>query len=36
MPFRLEAETLQHALARLEEWDPDAAVDARASLSWLG
>jgi hypothetical protein len=36
MPIRLEAETAHHALARLEEWDRDAAVDARASLSWLG
>ena len=36
MPIRLEAETLRHALARLGEWDEDAAVDARASLSWLG
>jgi hypothetical protein len=36
MPIRLEAETLHHALARLEEWDHDAAADARASLSWLG
>src|SRR5215203_2191233 len=36
MPIRLEAETLHHALARLGEWDRDAAVDARASLSWLG
>ena len=36
MPIRLEAETLHHALARLEEWDRDAAADARASLSWLG
>jgi hypothetical protein len=36
MPIRLEAETLHHALARLEEWDRDAAIDARASLSWLG
>ncbi len=36
MPFRLEPETLHRALARLEEWDRDSAVDARASLSWLG
>ena len=36
MPIRLEADTLHHALARLEEWDHDAAVDCRASLSWLG
>jgi hypothetical protein len=36
MPIRLEAETLHHALARLEEWDHDAAADARASLTWLG
>jgi hypothetical protein len=36
MPIRLEAETLHYALARLEEWDHDAAVDARASLAWLG
>jgi hypothetical protein len=36
MPIRLDAETLHHALARLEEWDHDAAADARASLSWLG
>jgi hypothetical protein len=36
MPIRLEAQTLHHALARLEEWDHGAAVDARASLSWLG
>ena len=36
MPIRLEAETMHHALARLEEWDRDAAADARASLSWFG
>jgi hypothetical protein len=36
VPIRLEAETLHHALARLEEWDHDAATDARASLTWLG
>jgi hypothetical protein len=36
MPIAIEAETLQYALARLEEWDRVAAVDARASLSWLG
>src|SRR4051794_9232229 len=36
MPIRIEAETLHHALARLEEWDREAAIDARSSLSWLG
>ena len=36
MPIRLEAETLHHALAQLDESDHEAAVDARASLSWLG
>ena len=36
MPIRREAETLHHALARLEEWDHDAAAYARASLTWLG
>src|SRR4051812_22892616 len=35
MPIRLEAEALHHALARLEEWDGDAARDARASLAWF-
>lgn len=36
MPIRIEAETLQHALARLEEWDREAAIDARSFLAWLG
>jgi hypothetical protein len=36
MPVRLAADTLHHALARLEEWDHAAAADARSSLSWLG
>ena len=35
MSIKLEAETLHHALARLEEWDGDAARDARASLAWF-
>ena len=36
MPVTLEADTIKDALARLEEWDDDAAKDSRATLSWLG
>jgi hypothetical protein len=32
----LEAETLHHALARMQEWDRDAAMEAQGALGWLG
>jgi hypothetical protein len=36
VPVTLEAGTLHHALARMQEWDRDAAMEAEGALGWLG